>query len=46
MTIKYEYIHCGDIHTKYVEGVNKVDCSLAFRASTMYDAVLSVTICR
>lgn len=46
MTIKYEYIYCGEILEKYIEGVNKVDCALAFRACTVYDAVLDITVCR
>lgn len=46
MTIKYEYVHCGEVMVAYVQGVNRVDCALAFKATTIYDAVLSATVCK
>lgn len=46
MTIKFEYIYCGEIMTKIVTGTCQKDCALSFRASTIYDALISAKVCK
>lgn len=46
MTIKFEYIHCGEVLTKFITGTCQKDCALSFRASTMYDALISAKVCK
>lgn len=46
MTIKFEYIYCGDIMTKIVTGTCQKDCAMSFKASTIYDALISARVCK
>ena len=46
MTIKFEYIYCGEIMTKFVTGTCQKDCAMGFRSSTMYDALISAKVCK